>query len=111
MTDYLKLLKEQTGFFDVRIVWSVIDPDLVTAFTPGKRMGLQIADAVASSFYYAVQRSRHGFTEDRYARMLKPVVYHRQGQQLGYGLKFWPREVDNMLKIGEEFAWARDAYK
>jgi hypothetical protein len=43
--------------------------------------------------------------------MLKPVVYHRQGQQLGYGLKFWPREVDNMLKIGEEFAWARDAYK
>ncbi|MGD0011281.1 MAG: hypothetical protein ABSE93_22425 [Terriglobia bacterium] len=43
--------------------------------------------------------------------MLKPVVYHRQGQHLGYGLKFWPREVDNMLKTGEEFAWVRDAYK
>lgn len=111
MTDYLKLLKDQTGFFDVRVVWSVVDPDLITAFTPGKRMGLQIADAVASSFYYAVQRSRHGFTEDRYARMLKPVVYHRQGQQLGYGLKFWPREVDDMLKTGEEFAWVRETYK
>ena len=91
-------MQEQTGFFDVRVEWSVINPDLISAFTPGKCMGLQIADAAASSFYYAVQRSQHGFTEDCYARMLKPVVYHRQGQHLGYGLKFWPREVDTLAK-------------
>ena len=108
MKDYLKLLREQTGFFDARVDWSVINPDLISAFTPGKRMGLQIADAVASSFFYAVQRSRHGFTEDRYARMLGGVVYHRQGQRLGYGVKFWPKEVDALVNAGEEFAWVRD---
>lgn len=111
LKDYLKLLKNQTGFFDVRVVSSVINLDLVTAFTPGKRMGLQIADAVASSFYYAVQFSRHGFTENRYARMLKPVVYHRQGQHLGYGLKFWPKETDSLLKTEEVFGWVRDCYQ
>ncbi|HUT73818.1 MAG TPA: DUF3800 domain-containing protein [Armatimonadota bacterium] len=65
----------------------------------------EIADAVASSFYYAVQRTQHGFTEDRYARMPKPVVYHREGRYLGYGLKFWPREVDDVLKGEAAFEW------
>jgi len=111
MGDYLSLLQTQTGIFDVRVDWSVIRPDQITAYTPGQRMGLQIADAVASSFYYAVQPSRHGFTEDRYARMLKPVVYHRQGRHLGYGLKLWPREVDEILRRDGRLAWVGEHYK
>jgi hypothetical protein len=111
LRNYLDLLKAQSGISDVRVEWSVISPDLITVFTPGKRMGLQIADAVASSFYYAVQPSRHGFTEDRYARMLKPVVYRRQGQHLGYGLKFWPEETENLLETENIFGWARDCYR
>ena len=111
LKEYLSRLKDQRGFFDVRVAWSVINPGLISAFTPGKRMGLQIADAVASGLCYAVQPSRLGFTEDRYARMLKPVVYHRQGQHIGYGLKFWPRESDNKLKTEDAFAWVRECYR
>jgi hypothetical protein len=85
---------------DVRIDWSVIRPEQVSALTPGKRAGLQIADALAGSFYYAVEPSEYGFTEDRYALILKPTVYSRQGQYLGYGLKFWPGEVDPL-----QFSW------
>jgi hypothetical protein len=108
---YLELLHTRTGFFEVRIDWSAIKPDQIEAYPPGRRMGLQIADAVAGSFFYAVQPSQHGFTENRYARILKPVVYHRQGQYQGYGIKFWPREVDEMVKSEERLAWVQEAYK
>ncbi len=41
-------------------------------------MGLQIADAVAGAFFYAVQPSQHGFVEDRYARILSLVLRNRK---------------------------------
>ncbi|GAB4453131.1 MAG: hypothetical protein Kow00120_23100 [Anaerolineae bacterium] len=71
---------------------------------------MQIADAVASSLFYAVQLSRYGFTDDRYARMLKPVVYHDRGSYKGYGLKFWPGEVDALLNVEARFEWLRRDY-
>jgi len=83
LRDYLRLLKEQTGFLDIRINWDVINADQIVAYSSGKEMGLQIADAMASSAFYAVQRSKHGYTEDRCIRMLKPVIYHYQGHYLG----------------------------
>ena len=108
---YLVYLKEQTDFFDVRIEWSVIVPDQIKAYSPGKRMGLQIADAIAGSFYYAVQKTQHGFTEDRYVRMLKPVVYSRRGHYIGYGIKLWPRDIDEALKHDQSLNWMRIDYQ
>lgn len=110
LKDYLYFLQRKTGMFDVRIDWSLIKPNNITAYTPGKRMGLQIADAVAGSFYYAVQPSKYGFTEDRYALTLKPVVYSRRGRYLGYGLKFWPREADDLVRNEKNLAWVRSGY-
>ena len=70
-------------------------------------MGLQVADAAAGSFYHAVQESQYGFTEPRYAQMLRPVVYSRKGQYLGYGLKFWPRDTSALLASGS-YEWLAD---
>ena len=109
--EYFDNLQRNTGIFDVRIDWSATKPGQIVAHSARKRMGLQIADAVASSFFYTCERSRYGYTEDRYARILKPVVYHRGGKHLGYGLKFWPREVDGMLKTEDHFGWLRSDYK
>jgi len=111
LRDYLRLLKEQTGFLDIRINWDVINADQIVAYSSGKEMGLQIADAVASSAFYAVQPSKHGYTEDRYIRMLKPVIYHYQEHYLGYGLKFWPREVDENLEKKDQLSWIRREFK
>jgi hypothetical protein len=105
LRQYMSTLKLQSQVQDVRIDWSIIKPDEFTAFTAGKRMGLQIADALASSFFYAVQSSQYGFVEGRYARMLKPVVYHREGRHLGYGLKFWPREADTVWRNDKRLDW------
>lgn len=111
LRDYLRLLESQSGLSDVRVDWSAIRADQVQAFTPGKQMGLQVADAVASAFYHAVQASQYGFAEDRYARMLRPVVYQYQGRYLGYGIKLWPGEVQARVSSDERLAWVKSEYE
>jgi len=43
--------------------------------------------------------------------MLKPVVYHHSGQHLGYGLKFWPREVAELLDHEKTLQWVKQTYQ
>ncbi|MDZ7619648.1 MAG: DUF3800 domain-containing protein, partial [Patescibacteria group bacterium] len=50
---YLQRLKERTNELDVRIDWSTVDPAAIESRTHDSLMGLQIADAVASSVYMA----------------------------------------------------------
>ncbi len=61
----------------IEIDWEVIKPSQVKAFSHMKRMGLMLADAVAGSFFAAVQRTKYGFTKLRYAIMLKPVIFKK----------------------------------
>jgi hypothetical protein len=74
-------------------------------------MGLQIADAVASAFYYGVQVNPQGFNEPRYAAMLRPVVYSHKSRRLGNGLKLWPRETDCSLSTAPELDWIQKLYQ
>jgi len=105
MRDYFIRLRNNTEFSDVRIDWSVVRPQQIHSATSGKYMGLQIADAIASSLYYAVEPSQYGYTEDRYARTLKPVTYCRSGKCVGYGLKFWPSESELQTSAQPHLAW------
>jgi Protein of unknown function (DUF3800) len=75
--------------------------DQIHACSAGQKVGLQIADAVASGFFKAVEPSEYGHTEDRYARMLKPVLYRKGETYRGYGLRFWPVEKDR-------YDWVRE---
>jgi len=111
LKEYLSHLQKRTGLLDTTIEWSVIKTGQITACPPYNLAGLQIVDAVAGSFYHAVEPSPLGFTEDRYARMLKPVVYNRRGRYLGYGLKLWPGEVNDLLKAEGRFRWLETEYK
>lgn len=81
---------------DTRIHWASINPDSVRAVNHEKLMGLQIADAVASSLFYAVNVNRYGEIEDRYARLLAPSFYRYRGTLVGYGLKFWPESLEKI---------------
>lgn len=87
--------------------WSVIRCDQMEAYTAGRRMGLQIADAIAHGFFRAVEPTSYGHTEDRYARMLKPIVYHNRGRYSGYGVKIWPREAHAQPAL----SWLKEHYE
>jgi hypothetical protein len=99
LRNYLRLLKAQSAASqDVRIDWAVIDPDAVSAVNHEKLAGLQIADAVASGVYCAVNLSQYGEVEPRYLDMMRPLIYqHDSGNCLGYGLKLWPVDLGSLL--------------
>lgn len=103
---YLRRLRDRTNEFGVQIDWSVIDPEKIEAHTHDSLMGLQIADAVASSHYMACELSPQGFNEPRYAQMLSRVLYRHDRRAMGYGLKFWPRDADECTEA--HLAWLRE---
>jgi len=107
---YLEHLRQNSGPLNIHIDWSVVRESQVSSLSPGRRMGLQIADAIAGSFFYSVEQSRYGFSEPRYAQMLKPVVYRGRNGWLGYGLKFWPEDAVG-LATEERYRWIGEAYQ
>lgn len=66
----------------------VIRASQIRAVMHSKSMGLQIADALTSSYYKAVEPSEDGFTEDAYVRLLLPCSYHHAGELIGQGIRF-----------------------
>jgi hypothetical protein len=111
MRAYFALLRKKGEVGDVRIDWNIVNPEAVRAVYHGACMGLQIADACASSFYYGVQVNPQGFNEPRYAIMLRPVVYAHKGRRLGNGLKLWPREADALTQGEPTLSWIREVYQ
>lgn len=111
MKDYLGLLQSKTEHLNVKISCGHVDLNNIKALPSAKRMGLQIADAIASSFFFGVEKSGYGFIEDRYARMLKPIVYCYNKQYLGYGLKFFPVDLDKIIEEHEHLKWIAEHYK
>lgn len=97
LRDYLRHLKANTEAQQVRIDWSVIDPDRVEAKPHDTLAGLQLADAVASGLKFAVELNPYGDTESRYAEALLPIFYRHQKSALGYGLKFWPVNATGLV--------------
>lgn len=103
LDSYLETLKTQrSGGFDVRIEFDYIGAR--TSLTPGKRVGLQIADAYAGAVFNALERNRFGFVETRYLDIFKRVIYMKDGRVLGYGFKIWPREAIEGFKETEAYA-------
>jgi len=97
---YLAQLRLDTDRKDIRIDWNVIDPAHVKAVNHDQLAGLQLADAVATSAYYAVTPNLYGDIEDRYLRLIAPTIYRHEQRVEGYGLKFWCDEraaIDRVL--------------
>lgn len=96
---YLERLKADSAQKDVRIDWSVIEPTKVRAVNHDQLAGLQLADAVATSAYYAVTPNIYGDIEERYLRLIAPTIYRHQRRAEGYGLKFWVEERGVIARV------------
>lgn len=77
---------------DIQIHWPVIDIDSVEAFDHSQRYGLQLADLAVGALRSAVEFDIYGNLEPRFAQMLKPHVYDRNGNYLSYGAKLVPTQ-------------------
>ncbi len=101
LREYLEHLDANRIDLDFKAEPGIIRPERILTFTHGKRMGLQIADAVASGFFYAVQPSQYGMTEDSYARLILPRAYRHRKELWGYGVKIFPNEAEERRRNGE----------
>lgn len=79
---------------------SVFAPDAVTVYTPGQRMGLQIADAVASGYFLALEPNPYGDTEDAYVRALRPKAATVEEEVWGVGVTVIPEAAVERARGG-----------
>lgn len=86
---YLQRLKDADDPA-VKIHWPVIDIDGIEAHDQPARFGLQLADLAVSGLTWALEPDFYGNCEPRFARALKPIVYHRGGNYMSYGTKMVP---------------------
>jgi hypothetical protein len=95
---YLHQLKDDTS---VRIEWNIVEPDLVRAINHDQLAGLQLADAVATSMFYAVHKNQYSEVEERYLKLIAPIIYRHEGKVEGYGLKFWCDDKAEISRVLE----------
>lgn len=96
-TDYDKLsqyLCDLAMKRDSRIAGNIITAEQMSVYSHGKRLGLQIADAVASGYACAYEPNSYGMTEDSYRRLLLPCAYRYKDRLLGYGEKLFPHKTE-----------------
>ncbi len=101
LRNYLCKLRENPR---VNVEWAVIDPANVRAVQHSQMAGLQVADAVASGAFAAVNPNQFGDIESRYLRELMPVAYRHERRLLGYGLKFWPVDTSTLQMENPQLA-------
>jgi hypothetical protein len=78
--------------------WDVIDPSEMFIYPNSMRIGLQLSDAVASSFYSAVSMSQGRTPNAQCAISLSPRVGRdAKGRQYMYGVKVMPRSKPHDL--------------
>jgi hypothetical protein len=98
---YLEHLEDNRVALNYKAAAGIVCSDQIETYMHGRRMGLQVADAVASSYFYAVEQSPYGMTEDGYAKLLLPCAYRHQKQLWGYGVKVMPREAEEQRRGGK----------
>jgi hypothetical protein len=100
---YLTFLKEGPPSSTCHIDWGSITPANVRAVNHDKLAGLQIADAVASGIYFALNLNQYGESEPRYFELIASRLYRHKKSPIGYGLKFWPN-FDDLTKTLDHLA-------
>lgn len=75
---------------EIRIHWPVIDIEGIEAHDQPAKFGLQLADIAISGLTWALEPDYYGNCEPRFAKALKPIVYHRGANFLSYGSKLVP---------------------
>ncbi len=106
MRDYLRLMNQQKqACQDIRIEFEKVPVEKLQTQTPGKSMGLQLADASAGAFFNALERDKFGNTEPRYIQTMTSVLYRENKTLQGYGLKIVPKEALSKLESEEPLKW------
>jgi len=82
---YFEKLHAQPSY--TTIDWDFIQLSQTEVWGASQKMGLQLADAFASSAYSALNINDYGNVEEKYLSILKERLYNHNGKVEGYGYK------------------------
>lgn len=89
LREYIELLRAQSKMSaSIQIHWPAIITEKIRAVAHTQLAGLQVADAVATSVYYAIKLSRFGISDPSYMTLVRTQVYRHKKNCFGYGVKF-----------------------
>jgi hypothetical protein len=114
MEDVRQYLYRIKGNPNNRVEWSVIKPEQCLELATGREMGQQIADAIASAFFFSARSSSEKKTASLippYAERLAPIMYRHGNVCARYGIKFFPNDYLPVIQSDEQWAWLRDVYQ
>jgi Protein of unknown function (DUF3800) len=88
MYDYMCLMRDGKERMQPMgwINWDAFSPDDIVVEAHAKWAGLQIADAVTSAFFHAVEPNGYGNFEQGYADALASCIIADRGLKLGFGI-------------------------
>lgn len=84
-----------------------IRKNVIQSFKPiakGQSKNLQLADAVVSSLFQALEVNKLGLYESSYIEKIKPFIYKRDGNYSSYGLKLFPKPITDLILL-DEYHW------
>lgn len=99
--EYLQVVKGTHN----QIAWPNLDTVNFNVLGHADNIWLRAADAIASGVGQGLELSRHGFTEERFVRSLKKVVYHNGINYLSYGMKFMPVTPTPKKDKANRYSW------
>jgi len=102
LATYLENLRLQQ---QTNVSWPNVDTGAFNVSAHNESLWLRSADIITSGFAKGLELSRHGLCEDRFARLLRPVVYNRNGRFLSYGLKFFPAVPTVEAPLDNRYGW------
>jgi hypothetical protein len=103
LRSYIGRLKMEPTDID----WDVIDVSEIHTSFDDQRVCLQLADMAASGIATALEYTRFGFTEHRYLKTLKPVIYERDGKYRSYGMKLFPDKLSDETEQESRIEWMK----
>lgn len=101
---YIELLRKKADGLGNSIHWPALRCTSINVEPNKARIGLQLADCMASSVGQAISLHPYNVTEPRYLLELKGHVYSRKSSRLSYGLKFFPGLTADMREE-PRFQW------
>jgi Protein of unknown function (DUF3800) len=101
LAEYFKTLQKQ----QTQVSWGHLDVERLKVRGHAESIWLRSADAIASGVAQGLELSRHGFCEDKYARLLRPIVYSVGLNYRSYGMKVFPQRPPIENERDNRYEW------
>lgn len=103
---YLRLVETNPTKHPCSIDWAIVRPDQIISRPHEQNYGLQVVDAVASSYWYAFETKHKNHTHE-HAQVLLPKAFTPPSGVIGAGVKIFPKAAVTRIQSLPDYGWLK----